>query len=70
MPKGMMVRDAHRMGLEGIVSKRIDSRYQSGPSKFWLKTKTATWRAANHDRWELFEKRGTDGLCLALGTLN
>ena len=30
---------ACRMGLEGIVSKRIDSRYTSGPSKAWLKSK-------------------------------
>lgn len=27
------------MGLEGIVSKRAESRYRSGPSKNWLKTK-------------------------------
>jgi DNA ligase D-like protein (predicted ligase) len=30
---------ADRMGLEGIVSKRITSRYRSGPSKSWLKVK-------------------------------
>jgi DNA ligase D-like protein (predicted ligase) len=30
---------ADRMGLEGIVSKRIASRYRSGPSKSWLKVK-------------------------------
>lgn len=29
-----------RMGLEGIVSKRVGSRYRSGPTKAWLKTKT------------------------------
>jgi len=28
-----------RLGLEGIISKRADSRYRSGPSKSWLKTK-------------------------------
>ena len=28
-----------RMGLEGIVSKRIDAPYRSGPSKTWLKSK-------------------------------
>ena len=28
-----------RMGLEGIVSKRMDSRYTSGPSPAWLKSK-------------------------------
>jgi ATP-dependent DNA ligase len=31
---------ASRLGLEGIVSKRIDSPYRSGPSKVWLKSKT------------------------------
>ena len=28
------------MGLEGIVSKRIDAPYRSGPSRTWLKSKT------------------------------
>jgi bifunctional non-homologous end joining protein LigD len=32
-------RVVERMGLEGIISKRADSRYRSGPSKAWLKTK-------------------------------
>ena len=27
------------MGLEGIVSKRVDAPYRSGPSKTWVKTK-------------------------------
>jgi bifunctional non-homologous end joining protein LigD len=31
---------AERMGLEGIVSKRLGSPYRSGPSKNWLKVKT------------------------------
>jgi bifunctional non-homologous end joining protein LigD len=31
---------AERMGLEGIVSKRLGSRYRSGQSKDWLKVKT------------------------------
>lgn len=30
---------ACKMKLEGIVSKRIDSRYRSGRSKAWIKTK-------------------------------
>ena len=30
---------ACRLGLEGIVSKRLDSPYRSGPSKTWLKSK-------------------------------
>jgi ATP-dependent DNA ligase len=27
------------MGLEGIVSKRLDAPYRSDPSKDWLKSK-------------------------------
>lgn len=30
---------ACRMGLEGVVSKRIDAPYRSGKSKAWLKVK-------------------------------
>ena len=29
------------MGLEGIVSKRTDAPYRSGPSKVWPKSKNA-----------------------------
>ena len=32
-------RHACYMDLEGIVSKRIDSRYVSGRTRVWLKTK-------------------------------
>jgi len=32
-------RSACAMGLEGIVSKRRDSVYRSGPTRSWLKTK-------------------------------
>jgi bifunctional non-homologous end joining protein LigD len=49
---------AERHGLEGIVSKRTDSAYRSGPSRDWVKTKTAASRVANRERWRLFEKRG------------
>jgi bifunctional non-homologous end joining protein LigD len=48
---------AERMGLEGIVSKRKMSPYRSGPSKDWVKVKTAAWRAANFDRGEMFAKK-------------
>ena len=33
---------ADRLGLEGIVSKRASSRYKSGSSTAWLKTKCMT----------------------------
>ena len=37
-------RDRARHGLEGIVSKRKASAYRSGPSRDWVKIKTAAWR--------------------------
>jgi ATP-dependent DNA ligase len=45
-----------RMNLEGIVSKWRESAYRSGPTRDWVKIKTASWRAANQNRWEMFEK--------------
>jgi ATP-dependent DNA ligase len=37
-------RAVDRMGLEGMVSKQIESRYRSGPSIAWLR------RSANRNR--------------------
>jgi bifunctional non-homologous end joining protein LigD len=34
-----MFRHACRLGLEGIVSKRVDSRYKSGRCLSWVKVK-------------------------------
>ena len=48
---------AERHGLEGIVSKRQASTYRSGPWRDWVKVKTEAWRAANRERWRMFEKR-------------
>ncbi len=43
-------------GLEGIVSKRIDKPYRSGPCKDWLKTKCPNWRRNNEWRHEFFSR--------------
>jgi ATP-dependent DNA ligase len=48
---------ACKLGIEGIVSKRADAPYRSGPRPEWVKTKCDAWREANRDRRELFEKR-------------
>jgi len=34
---------ACKLGLEGIVSKRVGSRYRSGNSRLWVKTKNAAF---------------------------
>ena len=38
-PGDLVFRHACKMGLEGIVSKRLGSRYRSGRTKDWLKFK-------------------------------
>jgi len=43
---------ACRMGLEGIVSKRLDAPYRSGPSKMWLKSKNPLSEAVRREREE------------------
>ena len=43
---------ACRMGLEGIVSKRIDAPYRSGPSRTWLKSKNPASEAVRREREE------------------
>jgi ATP-dependent DNA ligase len=43
---------ACRLGLEGIVSKRIDSLYRSGSSKVWLKSKNPQCEAVRRERDE------------------
>ena len=47
---------ALELGLEGIVSKKRDQPYRSGKNVSWVKVKTAAWREANRDRWEMFER--------------
>ena len=41
-----------RMGLEGIVSKRVDARYRSGMSTTWLKSKNPESEAVRREREE------------------
>jgi len=52
-----LLETCERMGLEGIISKRRESPYHSGPTRDWLKIKTSAWRAANRNRFELLTKR-------------
>jgi bifunctional non-homologous end joining protein LigD len=60
-PEGDVVfRHARKMGLEGIVSKRLGSRYRSGRSPDWRKFKNpeapAVRREAEED-WASKERR-------------
>jgi bifunctional non-homologous end joining protein LigD len=60
-PGDVVFRHACKLGLEGIVSKRLGSRYRSGRSRHWVKSKNpaapAVKREAEEDwggkRWAL-----------------
>ena len=45
-----------RMGLEGIVSKRVDAPYRGGASKTWLKSKNPASEAVRREREEEWHK--------------
>ena len=46
-----------RNGFEGVVSKRRDSSYRSGPTRDWLKIKTKTWKEVNRERFSMLHKK-------------
>jgi bifunctional non-homologous end joining protein LigD len=48
-----LLAECARRGYEGIVSKRRESPYRSGPRSGWIKTKTREWKVANRDRSSL-----------------
>ena len=52
-----LMRGAMEHGLEGVVSKWRKAPYTSGRGRFWVKSKTPTWRHANNDRWDRLKAR-------------
>jgi hypothetical protein len=44
----------NRFGFEGVVSKRRQSGYASGSSRWWVKVKCPEWKRANSERWRVF----------------
>ena len=40
----------NQFGFEGVVSKRRNSGYTSGPSRHWVKVKRPGWKRDNADR--------------------
>jgi ATP-dependent DNA ligase len=56
-PGDVVFRHACKMGLEGIVSKRLGSRYRSGRSKDWLKFKNPDAPAVKREAEEEWGER-------------
>jgi bifunctional non-homologous end joining protein LigD len=55
-PGDVVFRHACKMGLEGIVSKRLGSRYVSGRSRDWLKFKNPEAPAVKREAEEEWDK--------------
>jgi bifunctional non-homologous end joining protein LigD len=53
----VIFRHACKMGLEGIVSKRLGSRYRSGRSPDWLKFKNPDAPAVRREAEEDWGRR-------------
>jgi ATP-dependent DNA ligase len=58
VPGDIVLRHACKLGLEGIVSKRLGSRYVSGRSTDWLKFKNPSHPAVQREFEEDWERRG------------
>ena len=58
-----------QFAFEGIVSKRRSSRYSSGPSRNWVKTKCPDWKRINAERWRIFESPSNPALTEAQKTI-
>jgi len=56
-PGDVVFRHACKLGLEGIVSKRLGSRYRSGRSRDWLKLKNPRAPAVKREAEEEWGKR-------------
>jgi bifunctional non-homologous end joining protein LigD len=48
---------ACRLGAEGIVSKKVDSAYQSGPCRVWIKVRNPASIAVQRERSEIWNRR-------------
>jgi bifunctional non-homologous end joining protein LigD len=47
---------ACRLGAEGIVSKKIDSTYRSGPCRVWIKVRNPASDAVQRERSEMWNR--------------
>jgi bifunctional non-homologous end joining protein LigD len=48
---------ACQLGAEGIVSKRVDDTYRSGPSRVWIKVRNPASIAVQRERSEIWNRR-------------
>jgi bifunctional non-homologous end joining protein LigD len=51
---------ACRLGAEGIVSKKVDGTYRSGPCRVWIKVRNPAGIAVQRERSEIWNRRASD----------
>jgi hypothetical protein len=54
---GALFEHCVRLNFEGIVAKRVDKPYTSGPAKWWVKVKNPEWARVNAWRYVMFETK-------------
>jgi bifunctional non-homologous end joining protein LigD len=50
---------ACQLGAEGIVSKKVDGAYQSGPCRNWIKVRNPASIAVQRERSEIWNRRAS-----------
>jgi hypothetical protein len=50
---------ACQLGAEGIVSKKVDGTYQSGPCRVWIKVRNPASVALRRERSEIWNRRAS-----------
>jgi hypothetical protein len=54
---------ARGLGAEGIVSKKVDGAYQSGPCRVWIKVRNPASITVRRERSEVWNRRAPGGGC-------
>jgi ATP-dependent DNA ligase len=54
---------ACQLGAEGIVSKRVDGTYRSGPCRVWIKVHNPASIAVQRERTEMWNRRTVGSGC-------
>jgi bifunctional non-homologous end joining protein LigD len=57
LPGDVVFRHAYKLGLEGIVSKRLGSPYISGRSRHWIKSKNPAAPAMRREAEEDWDRQ-------------
>jgi hypothetical protein len=61
----VVIAHACRLGAEGIVSKKVDGTYRSGPCRVWIKVRNPASMAVQRERSQIWNRSAGVGRQLA-----